>query len=115
MLSYVDLVSLRSKQGKLVRVTLAKSLYLVGDNEQFRLSEQSELNRISTIKGVVGYLTRYSLSDSDSFKWLKINPFGGNGLVINENGGRAGDITIRLNDIKKIERLEEIFVSELRE
>ena len=104
MLTKDDLLSLRAKQGKLVKVILSRPLYLVGENEQFRLLENySQIQRIPTIREVVGYLTRYTLSDSGLFRWLKINPFGKEGVMINKDGERAGDIQIKLGDIARLE------------
>jgi len=59
---------------------------------------------------VIGYLNRYSLSKTE--QWIRINPFGNNGFTLNEYGNRAGNITIKLENVKKIEKLEDI-LSEL--
>lgn len=113
MLTKDDLLSLRAKQGKLIRVILNESLYLTGEDEQLRLWKPAEtdrigmiklgIDRIATIKEAIGYLTRYSLSETGGYRWLKINPFGKEGPMIIEDGVRAGDIEIRLSDIRRLE------------
>lgn len=99
-----DLDSLR---GKIIKVILSKPLYLVGNNEQFRFSEEpTTIGRIPIIKEVSGYITGYKIVNSPSQDGhIKINPFGLDNIILNEEKDRAGDVEIKLSDIETLEKI----------
>ncbi len=101
---------------KLVMVKLNTPLYVVERYELLTLTDDMDNGRLPAIKQVVGYLTRYKISNS-GFRfgdYIVVNPFGSDHLVLDEYGKRAGDIVIPRKHVDSIKGLEEVLLEGIR-